>query len=512
MEKELKIQIVGDTKKFDSALNKLKDSARDLHWDLKKSTEWVDASKITKVNSELKQVRSTAKSLKSEISESHKLRLKVDDFEQKIKKSKRLLKDLDEDSNDALRLRLDISWFKSNLSKARTELNNFVRRWDKNVSWLQDSFNKLGSIWAWIAWATWVWEILLSQEQLQRQLISSGRVSAEDSRWIVAGLDVQAASKWIETDVYRTAYKEAIDQWLVWIKDISNELVTFAALAETKWYSTWEYLRWVKALQKTYWWDVWKYWQEVFWLLWWTDVERDIPNLLAEYAPLLKERWFETSWEIYSVLKKASELWTFNLDKPLDLLKEQWAKFTEIFTEGEKGNLEQLNKIFGDSFQDLQKQYKEGEISSKEVWELLSAKAAWLDKTKQLQLVLDVFWTQAEDLWYQNVIELLTASQWFDSKKYEEDLRNNAQFITDEMSKFWSRSLSWVTQKVTSWLWWAIWWWVDLVSWLFKEEDSSKFVNTSTVNYYSTNTTLQNNEKISKLKDTLQPKTKNERN
>lgn len=499
MKEKLKVSLEFDSKDFEKGINKIKSDANKLHNELKSMTDWVNTNKIDKVDSSLNKVKSSAKKVRAEISKSHELKLKVDDYEMKIKSSSSKLRWLREETEDTQKLKLDIQKYKEGLNEAKKELGNFVNTWKTEVNKLQQSFN---SLWKAVAWAIAVDKVIdkiLSVEELQQRLVVESWLTAQQARMYWVNVEAQAIRSWIKKEDYFNAYINSVRQWIVWPWSFDSSIIKQAALAEQKWYSSEEFLKSIVSIQKTYKWasksDI---AAQVFGLIsskWIQDVEKDIPNLLAEYAPLLEERWFKF-WETLNVLIEASKQWTFNLDKPLDLIKEQWAKITDKFLAWDKWDLTLLNTLFKDDFQDLVNQYKGWEISAKQVWEVLAWKTEQLSKSDQLKMILDFYWTQAEDLWTQNVIKLLQAWKWIDSERLLLDLKNQAKFTLSETAKtsYW---IGWSIERVGVWFSWLVskiqeWTWNILWDWDVQAPIS--IVN----NNYSTDATIQNQVKNNK--------------
>ena len=507
MEKQLKLQVVADTTKFEGAVNQLKSQASKLHWELSSVWDNISTSWIDKLDSKLMWAKGTASKLRSTISEKHSLQLTVDDFEQKIKMSRNKLRTLQGDTQDAQKLRLDISDYTIWLNKAKSNLRNFVNTWDQSVNKLQQSFltlsKTIGSIAAWIAGV----EKIKTVEELQQKLVVESWLSASQAKEYSGQLASQAVKAWVRKEDYITSYMSAVKFWWVWPWNVTDPSIIYWAIAEQRGYSSEEYQRAIKSVQKAYWWFEGDIWKQIFWLIsssWIQDVQKDIPNLLAEYAPILKERWFNFG-ETLNVLVEASKQWTFNLEKPLDLIKEQWKKISDRFTAWSDWDLKLLNQLFWQSFQDLQKQYEQGDISSKDVGQILSEKSKDLSKSNQLKLILDFFWSQSEDLWIQNTLKLLSSPKWLNSNALLKDLSNQADYTTSELRKT-SYSLSWGVNATAAWLDYLVWKWSQWIGKLFWQEEWDKPTSIVTNNYYTTEANVKNQIKNSKIIEQTQAK------
>lgn len=542
MEKQLKIDIIADTSKFEWALEKMKKSAKESHAVLKSIWDTWDTSWLDKIKSKIDKVSSDAKSAKNDVkqiwsavdtswiekfnskitsaqsdvkkldwltSAKRELYLKIDQYEQQIWRARNDLKRLDSETSQAQELRLNIKEFTTGLNQARKELTNFVNTWDKQLSSLQQKFDKL---WTWIktglAW--WVaavggvskaTDVVLSTEELQRRLVTEWWLSAKEARTYSAQVDASAARAWIPKEEYRQAYISLVQQWAITPSQVESSKISTAAVAWTKKYDIEEFTRWSKILQNVFGWDLGTIQKQVLWTVsmkWLLDKEKDIPNLLAEYAPLLKERGF-TLWETLNVAKVASQQGTFNLDKPFDLLKEQWAKFSDIFTRWNEWQLKTLNQVFGQEFWTLRNQYLKWEVSTKDVWSILAGKTEGLSKANKLKLLLDVFGTQAEDLWFSTTKALLESPKWLDSKKLTDDLRKAWESQLEQVKDVSTWTLSNVLDRIAAWAWTLVQWartgittWLNSASWSVK---NAFWVDLWTVSTWSTpyNVSVTNN-------------------
>jgi len=489
MEKELKIQIVGDTKKFNDSIKKLKEWTWKLHDDLSNMDKWVRTNKIEKVNKEIKKVIWTSKDLKSKISESHKLRLNVDNYEQKIKQSKRLLRWLDSKTNKALKIRLDISKFKSNLAEAKRELRNFTQTWNKKLSkfskWLRWAWN----FWAWMIWAVWIWALVTWPEDFMKQLgwlrtkEWKQKYTASEVRQVTSDIDVAAASAWIDKNLYRQSYLTALKQWWgqIWFKNYWDEIIKNLAISTRKWYDSWEILKASLKTQQEFWWSLNDIVSEITWLVaTWLDVKKELPDLFSEYAPLLKESWFKDRAEMYALLKKWMELNLFTLDKAPDLIKEQALTFTNIFNKWKKWDYSKLNKIFGPEFTQITEDFKSWKIDAKSLWEEIATRSEKLSKWDRTKFLMQIYKTQWEDLWFWTATKLRKSTKVKDPAKFKEELRKSAEWEIKFYSELSNRTVTWILDKSTAWLssqisvvTWSLWKLADYIVGYVKWDDLS---------------------------------------
>ena len=84
-----------------------------------------------------------------------KMRLNIDDIDQKIKSAKLKLKTLDEDTLEAKKLRLDILQYKTSLTEAKRQLNNYVNTWETSISRLQAKFDSVNKNINWVNSTIW---------------------------------------------------------------------------------------------------------------------------------------------------------------------------------------------------------------------------------------------------------------------------------------------------------------------------------------------------------------------
>ena len=493
MEKKIEIIVWADIKKFNQKMDKLKTQAKKLHSDLNSLSDWIDTSWldkldnkvkevwttadrsknkvediwksvnvnwINKLDSKLNNVKGTAKNLRSEIWEKHELKLKVDGYEMQLLSAKRKLKTLKSDTEEAQRLRLDISDYKANLWKARYELTNFVRRGKKELSGLQQHFNTIGwnmkgMIWWAMATAGWMMleNAVVTSEVFQRNLVLEG-TSADDARGLVSNLQGVSAQKGSNEELYFKAYQLATKGGVIWREDVNSDILTKAAIVEERGGDMKQFLNSLKTIKESWWAKGVSYEKisrEIVGLLstnWVMDVQSDIPELIAEYMPVLTERWYSRA-DIYKIIETWSKKWVFNLDKPLDFAKEAaGAKISDMFSSWKEWDLEKLNKVFWEDFKQLREDYKEWHITWKDVvWQLLD-KWKSLTGAKAMEFQLDILGTQAEDMWLSQTTEIFDSLKWLDKEKYLDTLSSRWNKVSDNLQELSGQTYTGVKRKV----------------------------------------------------------------
>ena len=335
---EISIDMVMDIKDFEDQLKKAETTARDT---------WakIDSALVVK------------------------MRLNIDDIEQKIKAAKLQLKTMDQDSIEARKLRLDISQYKTNLTEAKRQLNNYVNTWDTALSRLQKKFNQISDKmwgtstiwWKAFAWMSeWIWNV----SNLAWWLISK--------LWLVAvalwAIKVWAAALnlWDKLEQATISFETMLWSWeaaknlladlatfaastpfeLIWLRDTTKQLLAF-------WIESDQIIPTLKAL-----WDVsawlsvpieqvaYAYWQvRVAWRLMWWELMQFTNAWVPLLAELSKNLWYTqkeikdmvSEWKIsFADVQNAfktmsSEGWKFAdmMWKQSETLSWKWSNFKD---------------------------------------------------------------------------------------------------------------------------------------------------------------------------------------
>lgn len=148
---------------FSLDTSKIKSEMWTIQTEAKKTVKKINEEKITPkteiedFKKKLKETEIYARDTKVKLDSEliYKMRVNIDNYEQKIKEAQKLLKQFDPKSEEARNLRLTISDYKSNLTEAKRQFNNYVNTWEKSLSRLQKKFNDIkNEMWQWKLW--WV--------------------------------------------------------------------------------------------------------------------------------------------------------------------------------------------------------------------------------------------------------------------------------------------------------------------------------------------------------------------
>lgn len=477
-EKKSIITILADTTKYEQSIESLKWKTRELHSAISSSGGTVDVDTST-AERKLWKVKGEVKDLRWAITTQHALDLKIDDYQQKIRRARNQLKDLDSDTDEARSLRLNIMDYQRWIWQAKKEFKDFENQGVDSIDTLKW---KVGQLWRSFESLKWwietagkalmayqalqaVTDVVMSTEETAKQLINTW-VSVKDANTYSWELKMIAADSWFKSEVYNEAYMWLVQSWLIDASQTMHSSIWKAALMIEKGWDMKKIGTAIWSLQQNFGYSQQDAASYILWMMTTPGMKdvTEIPDYLAEYAVLAKERGM--SWDqLANFLMTASKQNTFNLDKPLDLIKEQGARYSDIFTRWDEGQLKTLNSIFWEEFWSLRKAYLSWEMSIADVSSSLAEKAKWLSSAKQLQLVLDVFGTQSEDLGAKATLDLFNSIK---STKGNEGkmLIDNANIIESNRLAYANSTLtqkiegtsaafSVLTGKVMDWAWWS---------------------------------------------------------
>lgn len=309
---------------------------------------------ITDFEDQLKKAETTARDTWAKISAASvvKMRLNIDDIEQKIKAAKLQLKTMDQDSLEARKLRLDISQYKNQLTEAKRQLNNYVNTWDTALSRLQKKFNQISDKmwgtstiwWKAFAWMSeWIWNV----SNLAWWLVSK--------LWLVAvalwAIKVWAAALnlWDKLEQANISFETMLWSWeaaknlladlatfaantpfeLIWLRDTAKQLLAF-------WIESDQIIPTLKAL-----WDVsawlsvpieqiaYAYWQvRVAWrLMWW-----ELMQFTNAWVPLIAEL-SKNLWVAQKDIKDMVSEWKISfadVQNAFKTMSQEWWKFADL--------------------------------------------------------------------------------------------------------------------------------------------------------------------------------------